>query len=730
VNGSDTTPSGTSDAATGSNRLRRRAAAALLITAAMLAAACSGGDESTVAPEPAAPPPPAATPISATDQSAIDAVLAAGIGCDELDAARCLLPFPSYRFTLPDPSTPTGVRIELPAGQLPNASGTPLDAEPWRSLDGFSPGTPMLTLLGDVDLNASGAPPIGDIGSSLEPDAATVVVDLTTGERLAHWAELDARAPAGQRVLIIRAAAPLPEGHRIGVGVRNLVDPAGEPVEPTSAFRAYRDALTTTSPTIEDRRAEMEQLFAGLSLAGVDRAGLQQAWSFPVASAEALAGRMLHIRDDAFERLGDRAPQFTIESVSESLLPPGIGRRVQGTYQVPLYLTGDGSTGNSFALGPDGLPVTSGATYPARFTCQIPAQALQPDDPATPVVYGHGLLGSLNEANGSWVGKISAVNNAMYCATDWIGMSTEDFPTAIAILRNISEFPKLADRVQQGILNTLFLARLLVRTDGFAADPAFRTASGQPVFRPGEVYYDGNSQGGIIGAAASAVAQDWTKAVLGVPGMNYSLLMNRSTDFDLYFSFLREAYPDPIDQQLIFGILQMLWDRAEGNGYAQHTTSDPYPNTPAKQVILDVAFGDFQVPQVSAEIQARAYGAKLRSPALAPGRHPDAVPFFGLEEAGPYPTTDSVLVYWDSGTIAPPASNTTPEGSPAYDAACASVPEAQRGDDPVCGDSHEDPRRAPESIRQKLLFFTPDGRIENTCGTGPCKAAKAFTYGF
>jgi hypothetical protein len=48
----------------------------------------------------------------------------------------------------------------------------------------------------------------------------------------------------------------------------------------------------------------------------------------------------------------------------------------------------------------------------------------------------------------------------------------------------------------------------------------------------------------------------------------------------------------------------------------------------------------------------------------------------------------------------------------------------------VCGDSHEDPRRAPESIRQKLLFFTPDGRIENTCGTGPCKAAKAFTYGF
>ncbi|MFM7508661.1 MAG: hypothetical protein ACKO5A_03825 [Actinomycetota bacterium] len=730
MNRSDTTSFGASAAATSGNRRRRRAAAAVLIAGAVLAAGCSGGNEPAVAPEPTAPPPPAATPISTADQSAVDAVLAAGTGCDELDAARCLLPFPSYRFTLPDPSTPTGVRVELPAGQLPNASGTPLDVEPWRSLDGFSPGTPMLTALGDVDLTASGAPPIGDIARSITPDSATVVVDLTTGERLAHWAELDSRAPAGQQVLIIRAAAPLPEAHRIGVGVRNLVDPAGQPVEPTTAFRAYRDALTTTTPAIEDRRAEMEDLFAGLSLAGVDRTGLQQAWSFPVASAEALAGRMLHIRDDAFERLGDRAPQFTIESVSESLLPPGIGRRVQGTYQVPLYLTGDGSTGNSFALGPDGLPATSGATYPARFTCQIPAQALQPDDPATPVVYGHGLLGSLNEANGSWVGKISATNNAMYCATDWIGMSTADFPTAIAILRNISEFPKLADRVQQGILNTLFLARLLVRTDGFAADPAFQTASGQPVFRTGEVYYDGNSQGGIIGAAASAVAQDWTKAVLGVPGMNYSLLLNRSTDFDLYFTFLREAYPDPIDQQLIFGVLQMLWDRAEGNGYAQHTTSDPYPNTPAKQVILDVAFGDFQVPQVSAEIQARAYGAKLRPPALDPGRNPDTAPFFGLEEAGPFPTTDSVLVYWDSGTNPPPESNITPTESATYTEACASVPEDSRDDDVVCGDSHEDPRRAPESMRQKLLFFTPDGRIENTCGSGPCRAAKAFTYGF
>jgi len=89
-----------------------------------------------------------------------------------------------------------------------------------------------------------------------------------------------------------------------------------------------------------------------------------------------------------------------------------------------------------------------------------------------------------------------------------------------------------------------------------------------------------------------------------------------------------------------------------------------------------------------------------------------------------------VLVYWDSGTLAPPESNTTTRSSPAYAAACASVPPERRDDDVVCGDSHEDPRRAPESMRQKELFFRPDGRIEDTCGGQPCRAAKAATYGF
>ena len=44
--------------------------------------------------------------------------------------------------------------------------------------------------------------------------------------------------------------------------------------------------------------------------------------------------------------------------------------------------------------------------------------------------------------------------------------------------------------------------------------------------------YDGNSQGGIMGLMLAAVSPDIERAVLGVPGMNYSLLLPRSVDFD------------------------------------------------------------------------------------------------------------------------------------------------------------------------------------------------------
>jgi hypothetical protein len=147
-------------------------------------------------------------------------------------------------------------------------------------------------------------------------------------------------------------------------------------------------------------------------------------------------------------------------------------------------------------------------------------------------------------------------------------------------------------------------------------------------------------------------------------------------------------------------IIQNLWDRAETNGYAHHLTDDPYPGTPAHQVLLHVAYADFQVSMWAAEVEARTIGASVRQPALAPGRHPDVNPLWGLPVAPDDGTfTGSVLVYWDSGTPAPPTVNLPPTA----------------GSDP-----HGKPRAQAIARDQKSAFF--DGYFVDTCGDDPCLA--------
>ena len=98
-------------------------------------------------------------------------------------------------------------------------------------------------------------------------------------------------------------------------------------------------------------------------------------------------------------------------------------------------------------------------------------------------------------------------------------------------------------------------------------------------------------------------------------------------------------------------MIQMLWDRGEPNGYAWHMTDDPYPNTPRHTVLLHMAFGDHQVANIGTEVEARTIGARLRLPAVDPGRHTDVDPYYGIEPITSYPYKGSALVVWDIGPL-------------------------------------------------------------------------------
>jgi hypothetical protein len=325
-------------------------------------------------------------------------------------------------------------------------------------------------------------------------------------------------------------------------------------------------------------------------------------------------------------------------------------------------------------------------------------------NPARPGVYGHGLLGNEHEVTAANVEAMANEHDFVFCATEWLGLSSDDVPNVVATAQDLSQFASIPDRLQQGILNTLFLGRLMIAPDGLVTNPAFRGANGVAVLDRHALFYDGNSLGGILGGATTAVAQDWTRAVLGVPGMNFSMLLQRSVDFDPYRSLTDQAYPDAIQRTLALNLLQMIWDRGEADGYAQHLTSSPYPGTPRHTVLLDEAFGDQQVANVATEVEARTIGARAHRPALARGRSPDRTPLWGIPTLGPAPADGSALVLWDSGSPAPPPGNVPPRA----------------GVDP-----HEDPRASKAARVQKSAFLRVGGTVIDVCAGRPCTASHA-----
>ncbi|HRE02009.1 MAG TPA: hypothetical protein PLV68_11970 [Ilumatobacteraceae bacterium] len=628
-------------------------------------------------------------------------------GCDPLDTRLCLLPFPSNFNTVADATSDTGLRVNFLADTAAaNSDGVAVDMTEWNRNDGFSPNSQLLTYVPNLDAKQSALPSWVDLDQSLEDDASVVIIDSESGERVPLFAELDAKAESDtDRVLAIRPAVVLGEGRHYVVALRYLRDSTGELIDASAAFRVYRDRLDVAE--LDDRRPIMEQNFSTLEAAGIERGDLYLMWDFTVASTRSLSERMLTIRDTALDGLGDAAPAFTY-TAAPGEDGSGIAVQLSGTYTVPNFLTGDGSPGNGFhyddaddaghPTDPNALPTQNG-TVEVAFVCNVSDATIAATEPAHLVQYGHGLLGRATEINAGNVRAFANEHNIVFCATKWAGMSEDDIGNAAATLGEISNFRTVADRLQQGVLNHIFLGRLMTRPGGLDSVAELKRADGSLMIDTAHLDYDGNSQGGIMGMMLTAVSPDIERAVLGVPGMNYSFLLPRSVDFTDYEAIYKPAYPNDMDRMIGLNLLQMLWDRGEGAGYVQHITSDPYPGTQTKEVLLDVAFGDWQVSELTAMIAARELGATIHRPITSSSLEVD--PGWGLESTV-YPSTGSGIVIWDSGNEPIPLDGVPPTG---------------------VRDSHEDPRADPDVRTQKAAFLFEDTLID-VCGGQSCTADK------
>jgi hypothetical protein len=654
------------------------------------------------------------------------------------DESHCLLPFPNDYYTRTDPTSPTGHRVAFAADALPaSADGVRIDPAPYNAADGFSQGSTIVLKVPGIgtveDVAANGLVPINHIGRYADADQRVVVIDADTGERWPIWAEIDSHATdPSKAALEIHPAKNFESGGHYVVALRNLGRSDGAPIEAPAAFRYFRDEIPSSQPEINARREALERDFRILRAAGIRRDSLYLAWDFTVASDRNGYERALAMRDQAFAALGDRtmadrliqgaAPQFSVTTAQDFTPAENsqIARRIIGTYEVPCFMVPDCGPGGVLSLDAAGVPRRNG-TWTAPFECAIPRVGIDGPSPIRlrPYVFGHGLFGDATQIRGSVNPQLQNDHGFAGCATDEIGMSNKDLATIAGVLNNLSNFPRIPDRLQQGLINELFLERLMLHPQGFSSDVAFHvdgaTLASPPVLDTSHVYYMGASQGGIMGGALTAISPDATHSVLLVGAMNYSILLPRSIDYTPYASLLNDAYTDELERPLLFSLIQMLWDRGEPNGYAHVMTTDPPPETPPHNVALMIALGDHQVTNYASEVEARTVGMKAHAPVLDVGRWPDYDVLWDVPRlaASDYPFRGSSITYFDGGPMRPdPMDPSQTIGTP--------PPPFENIPNTLGEDPHGAPRGADAAVLMTATMLRPNGYITDVCGGKPC----------
>ena len=186
------------------------------------------------------------------------------LGCDFIDPANCLLPFPNNHFTQAA-DTETGRQVNFNPLAMPrNVAGKPIDPTDQNRADGFSPGQTILLRVPGLSLDKTAAagvpvPRIGKPGfgqrmeNSLHPDSAIVVYDVTDKQPHLVWAELDANITGYTSCDIpapLQTLADLGEQQAFADAVQSFRTNCNAGIKPVTDARAGNDPESDPGPLL------------------------------------------------------------------------------------------------------------------------------------------------------------------------------------------------------------------------------------------------------------------------------------------------------------------------------------------------------------------------------------------------------------------------------------------------------------------------------------------------
>jgi len=524
-------------------------------------------------------------------------------GCDDLNPIHCLLPFPSDAFLAEDATTTTGFRVDYANTTLPSTGLIDeIEISGLNRFDGMSPSTQIMTAFTKVP-NLTGVADQHSIADSLASDHPTILLNLDTGERVAHWVEIDARADRPTATLVfLRTLRALDYDTAYGVAFSGLTDISGNPIQPSDALRAIIDGQTTTSPDIESRRPAIDSFLDTLAAEGYERDDVQAAWQFHTASHGSILGGMLAMRSDALDRLGAEGIGCNVTSAEPNYGDDNMTfMRIRGTFTAPQYLEFQQQGRESPSLlnrGADGNPAY--------------------------VEVGTG------EGTSGYVSGWAEEYKVSFLATDLYGWSSSDQDTITLGIVNPLYFQHQAERIQQALINKMSMVRTF---KGVCSDLAEMQHNGTNLVNSSDVHYMGYS--------------------LWVGGSGFSTMVERSTNFyrfeEGFSSFA--GYPQRNDRALLVGVIQQLWDVTDPDTYLAFANGGYGDVLGPFNFLSIISVNDAQVPALSSDRAARTAGIPvLDSSARLP---------YGLTPAAG-PIDGSAVVYWDGGYSAMPEDNSAP----------------------------------------------------------------------
>jgi hypothetical protein len=593
----------------------------------------------------------------------------------------CLLPFPSdfYR--------KDAARVAIPqrAG-LVDKKGNAIDLLALHPPNGYSPGAQILALFpeGIDDSNLVGAS--ADLTASLADGSATVIVD-EQGKRILHLAELDPRVDDDtRRALLIRPLVRLKDGARYVVAIRGLRGKNGALLAPREGFRRVRDGQASGDSVLAPLTARYHaDVFAPLEKAGVAKADLQLAWDFTVRSRDDVTRDMVAVRKQTIAFFAGNMPKLAVVEQKDDP-DKHTARRLELTIEVPMFLA---NTEPMAKLHRDANgAIAQNGTTKVPFTVWLPKSvAARPANgpPARLMQFGHGFFGQRSEVE-DFINQLADERGFVVVAADWWGMSASDkTPIADALASNMNGALAFTDRVHQAVANLIAIA---LAAPSLAALPELALGP-KPLFS-GSPYFYGISMGHILGGTYFAMSPTIERAVLGVGGADWSLMMFRARPFVAFLAFVALAVPDKLDQQKFAALAQSELDRIDPLVYAP-LIGEPLDGAPKqRRVLMQIGIGDAAVPNLASHLHARALGLSLLTPS------PRAIALLPTATA---PFDGSAMVEFDFGIKPLPDAKAIP---PVDDTK-----------------AHEAVRRLAAAKEQLDRFLRPDGKIEATC-QGPC----------